>query len=734
LTDLQIFLICKYIHYPMMKRPVIALACTLCAAMASDEPSVAVVELAAPGAPARESNPKAVPAPAPRTTLWSIGDPTGEEQLYLELINRARANPAAEGIRFAALTDPAVLQAYSIFGVNLNMMKSEMAALAPTGPVAMNAQLLASARAHSSWMLANNRQDHVEFDGKSIWQRANAKGYSASDIAENIYYASKTTEYGHAGFEVDWGPGGSGGMLAGRGHRGIIHDYYWREVGIGIVNGTNGNAGPQVVTQDFAATANSTIPFVTGVAYYDINGNNFYDPGEGLGGLSVTVSGANFHAVTAASGGYAVPVPAIPAGGAAVARTVTFTGNGFLHSATAQCLPSNLSVKVDFRPDYTPAALNGPAAPVLATPNTYAVAAVRGASAHEWRYMRRVAAATDGANATTNITSTLGSPLSTAVKQEGAACYRLHHGSRRDEYIEYRSSRVAGTAPVMRYYSRFAYALTSQKAFVQVSIDNGQTWISLDPQSGSGGSGQSSFSQRTVSLAAVAGREFKLRFYYAIAGAQYSLGSGNGDGWYIDNVSFTDVLDTTGAVSATVPATNSVSFAPPASGEWLLASRPTIGGNPLAYGPSLAVNAVTAPPPPTFSDWATTQESAAGLPAGTLSANAAGDYNKDGVPNLVAYALGLSPTQYAGHQLPLPAKQGSNLVLDYAREGSRSDVTVTPQVSSDFQTWYSPGQPGAPAGFTETLTGTLGTLQSRRAQLPISSGARWVMRLKVTRP
>src|SRR5438045_241634 len=31
--------------------------------------------------------------------LWSIGDPTDEEQLYLELMNRSRANPTAEGVR-----------------------------------------------------------------------------------------------------------------------------------------------------------------------------------------------------------------------------------------------------------------------------------------------------------------------------------------------------------------------------------------------------------------------------------------------------------------------------------------------------------------------------------------------------------------------------------------------------------------------------------------------------------
>ena len=35
------------------------------------------------------------------SVIYSIGQPTGEEQYYLELLNRARANPTAEGTRLA---------------------------------------------------------------------------------------------------------------------------------------------------------------------------------------------------------------------------------------------------------------------------------------------------------------------------------------------------------------------------------------------------------------------------------------------------------------------------------------------------------------------------------------------------------------------------------------------------------------------------------------------------------
>src|ERR1051325_1441533 len=72
-----------------------------------------------PAPPIVETAPFSVESPSvPTTQLYSIGDPTNEEQYYLELINRARANPTAEGVRLALTTDPNVLSAYSAFGVN----------------------------------------------------------------------------------------------------------------------------------------------------------------------------------------------------------------------------------------------------------------------------------------------------------------------------------------------------------------------------------------------------------------------------------------------------------------------------------------------------------------------------------------------------------------------------------------------------------------------------------------
>jgi hypothetical protein len=304
--------------------------------------------------------------------LYSIGDPTNEEQYYLELINRARANPPAEGIRLAITTDGSVLAAYSAFGVNLVLMQSQFALIPPAPPLSMNATLLTAARAHSQNMLQNNYQGHSGPDGSLTTRLASyTSGANGWSIGENIYAYSTSVWYGHAGFEVDWGGSAvTGGMQSPPGHRQNIHSTTFREVGIGVVLGSNGGVGPQLVTQDFGTTG-GLLPFVTGVVYRDLNNNGFYDPGEGVGGVTVTVSNASSYAVTATSGGYSVPVPG--SGNYAV----TYSGGGVPTSQRNVSVINAQNVKSDYvvtgSATPTPTPTPSPGAPRLANISTRAV-------------------------------------------------------------------------------------------------------------------------------------------------------------------------------------------------------------------------------------------------------------------------------------------------------------------------------------------------------------------------
>lgn len=190
--------------------------------------------------------------------LYSIGDPSPEEQLYLELINRARANPTAEGQLFYHTTDPAVLSSYDnrLWVVDLEAMTNQFAEIPPAQPLAMNARLLAAARKHSQNMFDHIFQGHVGSDGRTLADRVGAEGYPYARLSENVFAYAKSVWHGHAGFEVDWGPG-EGGMQTGRGHRTSIHNGEFREIGVGVILGTNEAppeppVGPQLVTQVFA--------------------------------------------------------------------------------------------------------------------------------------------------------------------------------------------------------------------------------------------------------------------------------------------------------------------------------------------------------------------------------------------------------------------------------------------------------------------------------------------------
>jgi hypothetical protein len=131
-----------------------------------------------------------------------------------------------------------------------------------------------------------------------------AGGYGGANLAPAVLTA-------HNGLFTDNGMFG-GNSVPGRGHRSTMMFGFFRELGVGISVGTDNYQGQLYdsfyCVMDFGTQTNST-PFITGVVYHDTNGNGFYDPGEGIAGVSVNVAGASYYAVTSSSGGYAVPVP-----------------------------------------------------------------------------------------------------------------------------------------------------------------------------------------------------------------------------------------------------------------------------------------------------------------------------------------------------------------------------------------------------------------------------------------
>ena len=320
------------------------------------------------------TNPLKAPA-----ALYSIGDPTDQEQLYLEFINRSRADPAAEGVRLAATTDPQVRAQYTNLGVNLAQMQAEFATNPAAPPLALNAKLLAAARLHTGDMYNNQYEGTPGTDGSTPQSRMTAQGYAWTNWGENVLATAQSVFYGHAALNVDWFSGGPGGMRAGRPNRKSIQNPAFREIGVGVIDGLNGTVGPEVVTEDFASTAAGQ-PLINGVVFYDFNTNGFYDLGEGIGGVMVQVAGSADYAISSASGGYAVPVTSNGS------YTVTFSSSGLSNQQPA-VVTALKNIKKDFLPPYSPPVVSGPDPAALNQINSYTFTSVGAAIGYQCEQM-----------------------------------------------------------------------------------------------------------------------------------------------------------------------------------------------------------------------------------------------------------------------------------------------------------------------------------------------------------
>ena len=199
-----------------------------------------------------------------------MAQPTSYEQYLLELVNRARLDPSGEAAREG-------------IGLNDGLAPGTISAT-PKQPLAFNPRLIDAGRSHSDWMLATDTFSHVGMSGSLPDARMMAAGYSFTGDwlwGENI--------------AIQWGSGIAittqtinaldDGLFKSAGHRENILDGNFREAGFGVASGEYEGSAAVTATEDFARSG--TLPFLTGVAFDDRNGDHFYEPGEGLGSVSV---------------------------------------------------------------------------------------------------------------------------------------------------------------------------------------------------------------------------------------------------------------------------------------------------------------------------------------------------------------------------------------------------------------------------------------------------------------
>jgi Ca2+-binding RTX toxin-like protein len=231
---------------------------------------------------------------------------TPQEQLMLELINRARMDPNGEARRYG-------------IALNEGVAAGEQISSKPKQVLAGNDSLATGADNHSKWMLGNDVFSHFEtagssgFTGVQPGDRMTHAGYTFSgswangeNIAVRGTSAAITTAMQnqfildqHEDLFVD-------ATEPGRGHRINILNGNFEEVGIGQQIGTFTSGGKtfnsSMITQDFATSGDRI--FITGVVYNDtVKNDNFFSIGEQVVNRTVSSTGAVTD-TTGAGGGY----------------------------------------------------------------------------------------------------------------------------------------------------------------------------------------------------------------------------------------------------------------------------------------------------------------------------------------------------------------------------------------------------------------------------------------------
>ncbi len=248
------------------------------------------------------------------------------EQLLLELVNRARLDPAGEAARYGIALNNGLAAG--------SLTATTKQALAP------NELLVNSARAHSQWMINTDIFSHTGGGGTDPGDRMGSAGYAFTGSwtwGENIAWSGTTGTANLLSYTNDL----HRNLFLSPGHRVNILEGDFRELGTGITSGpfksgaTTYNA--VMATENFATSGSSF--FVTGVAITDKDGDNFYDIGEARSGIAMSLSTGGSDA-TGAAGGFAAKF----AGGTV---GVTFSGGSLASKVCVTIAAGYQNAKVD---------------------------------------------------------------------------------------------------------------------------------------------------------------------------------------------------------------------------------------------------------------------------------------------------------------------------------------------------------------------------------------------------
>jgi hypothetical protein len=366
-----------------------------------------------------------------------------------------------------------------------------------------------------------------------------------------------------------------------------------------------------VVTQNFGSRPGIQ-PMVTGVAYFDLNGNGFYDIGEGLAQVIVTVEAGSYLAATANSGGYSVPLPGNGS------YQLSFKAPHLTPILRSVEIANGQNTKADLVLEYVPPVVTGPDQLRVNTSYSLPIKLTPGAAHYQVLVARSIAVpSSEGAESPIPAVVIESSPgyevIQSTVKASGNHAFHLAHPVSAPQRVLLNRLFHPSASSELVFQSRLGWASTNQQAHVEVSTDGGTSWRTVWERFGNGQAGPAGFAPERVSLGAYAGQAVAIRFSYSPKPGLFFNQTSAGVGWYFDDLQFNRMDELVGK-TVYKGVSDRFIFTPAQEGDYILFAQAEVSGRLFPSGTGLRVHAsTTAAEPVTLRIAGVNQRPAGGL-------------------------------------------------------------------------------------------------------------------------
>ena len=160
--------------------------------------------------------------------------------------------------------------------------------------------------------------------------------------------------------------------------------------------------------------------------------------------------------------------------------------------------------------------------------------------------------------------------FSTGAAANGSFSLHLAHSDATNQQVIIERQIFPSASSQLRFASRLGFASVTQIARAQVSLDDGQTWADVYTQAGTDGRGETSFTNRSISLAAYADSVIKIRFAYDLLGGSFFPQISSGVGFYVDDIEVTNAQELGSLTTTELSTVSEFSYTPETLGEHLL--------------------------------------------------------------------------------------------------------------------------------------------------------------------